>query len=74
MVCYEAANGNWSKIVLDHQIDMELIKDSWSKKDISKPIGVSSYEISRYLPKELLDSLPMEDDINLYIDIEEGKV
>lgn len=41
-------------------------------KDINKPIGVSSYEISKYLPKDVLESLPTEDDINLYIDIEEG--
>ena len=43
----------------------------YSLKDINKPIGVSSYEISKYLPKELFDSLPMEDDINFHIDIDE---
>jgi predicted nuclease of restriction endonuclease-like (RecB) superfamily len=43
----------------------------YSLKDINKPIGVSSYEISKYLPKDVLESLPTEDDINLHIDIEE---
>ena len=46
----------------------------YSLKDINKPIGVSSYEISKYLPKELLDSLPMEDDINFHIDIDEIEI
>lgn len=44
----------------------------YALKDINKPIGVSSYEISKYLPKDVLESLPTEDDINLHIDIEEG--
>lgn len=44
----------------------------YALKDINKPIGVSSYEISKYLPKDIIESLPTEDDINLHIDIEEG--
>lgn len=43
----------------------------YSLKDINKPIGVSSYEISKVLPKEVLESLPTEEEINLHIDIEE---
>lgn len=45
----------------------------YALKDINKPIGVSSYEISKYLPKDIIESLPTEDDINLHIDIEEGE-
>ena len=45
----------------------------YSLKDINKPIGVSSYEISKYLPKDVFESLPTEEDINLHIDIEEGE-
>ena len=41
-------------------------------KGIDKPIGVSSYEISKYIPKDVLKSLPTEEEINLYLDIEEG--
>lgn len=43
----------------------------YSLKGIDKPIGVSSYKISKYLPKDILESLPTEEDINLYIDIKE---
>jgi len=35
---------------------------------MTNPIGVSSFEI---LPKEVLDALPTEEDLNLYIDIDE---
>lgn len=41
----------------------------YSLKNVNKPIGVSSYEILKYLPKELENDLPIEDDINLHIDI-----
>lgn len=44
----------------------------YALKDINKPIGVSSYEISKYLPKDVLESLPTEEDINLHIDLEES--
>lgn len=43
----------------------------YSLKDINKPIGVSSYEISKYLPKDVLESLPTEEEINIHIDINE---
>ena len=43
----------------------------YSLKGVDKPIGVSSYEISKYLPKNVLESLPTEEDINLHIDIDE---
>ena len=43
----------------------------YSLKSVDKPIGVSSYEISKYLPKNVLESLPTEEDINLHIDIDE---
>lgn len=43
----------------------------YSLKNVSKPIGVSSYEISKYMPKDIIDKLPTEEDINLHIDIDE---
>lgn len=42
----------------------------YALKDINKPIGVSSYEISKLLPKDILESLPTEEELNLHIDIE----
>ena len=43
----------------------------WSLKSINVPIGVSTYELKEQLPKELLDKLPTEEEINLYLEIDE---
>ncbi len=43
----------------------------YTLRDINKPIGVSSYELTKYLPKNLVEELPTEDDLNLHIDLEE---
>lgn len=45
----------------------------YSLKGIDKPIGVSSYEISKYVPKDILDKLPTEEDINIHIALEDNK-
>lgn len=37
---------------------------------ISNPIGVSSYKIKDYIPENILDKLPTEDDINMHICID----
>jgi len=42
----------------------------YSLKDVNKPIGVSSYELSEYIPKDILEKLPTEEEINLHIDLE----
>lgn len=42
----------------------------WSLEGISNPIGVSSYEIEKYLPKEILEKLPTEEELNLHINLE----
>ena len=39
----------------------------WSLKSTNAPIGVSSYEIAKTLPKEVLEVLPTEEELNLYI-------
>ena len=49
----------------------DKISVEYSLKDINKPIGVSSYEITKFLPKDILDSLPTEEELNLHIDINE---
>ena len=51
--------------------DKNKITAQYALKDINKPIGISSYEISKYLPKDVLKSLPTEEDLNLHIDINE---
>lgn len=45
----------------------------WSLKSTNAPIGVSSYEISKMLPKEVLEKLPTEEELNMYINTDDGK-
>lgn len=49
--------------------DKDRISVEYALKDINKPIGVSSYELRDYLPSEIINELPNEEDINLHIDI-----
>jgi len=42
----------------------------WSLKGTNLPIGVSSYKLNEYIPKDILDKLPTEEEINLHLDIE----
>ena len=51
--------------------DRKRVTAELALKDINKPIGVSSYEISKFLPKDVLESLPTEEELNLHIDITE---
>ncbi len=44
---------------------------NWSLKSTNVPIGVSTYKLKEQLPKELMDKLPTEEEINLYLDIDE---
>lgn len=44
----------------------------WSLKGTNLPIGVSSYKLKEYIPRNILDKLPTEEEINLHIDIESG--
>jgi predicted nuclease of restriction endonuclease-like (RecB) superfamily len=57
-------DNGWSKIILVHQIESDLYqrqKDNpkltnsveWSLDGINNPIGVSSYEIEKYIPKNI---------------------
>ncbi len=41
----------------------------YALRDINKPIGVSSYELQEYLPKDIFNKLPTEEELNLHIDI-----
>lgn len=47
--------------------DKNKFSVDYALKDINKPIGVSSYELTKYLPKDLIEELPTEDDLNMYI-------
>lgn len=43
----------------------------WSLKSTNVPIGISSYELNKYIPKEFLEKLPTEEELNLHININE---
>ena len=45
----------------------------WALKGTNTPIGVTSYEVRNELPKEVLEKLPTEEDINKHIDINEDE-
>ena len=49
----------------------DKISVEWALDSVNNPIGVSSYEIEKYIPKDKLKSLPTEEEINLYIKINE---
>lgn len=42
----------------------------WSLEGTNLPIGVSSYKLNEYIPKDILEKLPTEEEINLHLDIE----
>lgn len=51
--------------------EKDRLSVEWSLKVSNVPIGVSSFEINEYIPKDILEKLPTEEEINLHIDIEE---
>ena len=52
--------------------DKDRLTVDYSLKSINAPIGVSSFEINKYIPQDILEKLPTEEDINIHIDIERG--
>lgn len=51
--------------------DKDKINVEYALRNINNPIGVSSYELSEYLPKDALESLPTEEELNLHMDFKE---
>ncbi len=41
---------------------------NWSLKSSKVPIGVSEFELEKYIPKEMLEKLPTKEDLNLHLD------
>lgn len=52
--------------------EKDKLSVEWSLESSNIPIGVSSFEINEYIPNDILEKLPTEEEINLHIDIEEG--
>ena len=51
--------------------EKDRLSVEWSLETINVPIGVSSFELNKYISKEVLEKLPTEADINLHIDVNE---
>ena len=51
--------------------DKDKLNVEYALRNINNPIGVSSYELSEYLPKDVLESLPTKEELNLHIDFKE---
>ena len=49
--------------------EKDKISVEWTLDIINVPIGVASYNVINKVQKDILDKLPTEQDINLYIDI-----
>ena len=43
----------------------------WALESTNVSICVSTYKLKEYLPKELIDKLPTEEEINLYLNVED---
>ncbi len=54
--------------------EKDKLSVEWSLESTNVPIGVSSYEIEKYIPKDILEKLPTEEDINLHIDLDEKEI
>ena len=51
--------------------EKDRLSVEWALETTNVPIGVSSFELNKYIPRDILEKLPTEDDINLHIDISE---
>jgi len=51
--------------------EKDKLSVEWALEGINNPIGVSSYEIEKYIPKSALEKLPTEKELNIHIDINE---
>ena len=42
----------------------------WSLKGTNLPVGVSTYELDKYIPENIAKQLPSEEELNLHFDVE----
>lgn len=49
--------------------DKDRLTAKWSLKSTNVPIGISSFELDKYISKDILEKLPTEEDLNFHIDI-----
>ena len=53
--------------------EKDRLSVEWSLDTINVPVGVSSFELNKYIPVDILEKLPTEEDINLHVDVENIK-
>lgn len=51
--------------------EKDKITANYSLKNINNPIGISSYELFKAIPKNILETLPTEEELNLHINLNE---
>lgn len=49
--------------------EKDKLSVEWALESTNTPIGVSSYEIEKYIPKEKLEKLPTEEELNYHINV-----
>lgn len=49
--------------------EKDKLSVEWALESANNPIGVSSYEIDKYIPKDILEKFPTEEELNLHINI-----
>ncbi len=50
--------------------EKDKLSVEWSLKGTNLPIGISSYKLSEYIPQNVLEKLPTEEEINLHLNLE----
>lgn len=50
--------------------DKDRLTVDYSLKSINVPIDISSFETEKYVPKDILEKLPTEEDLNLHLNID----
>lgn len=50
--------------------DKDRLSVDWSLKSTNVPIGVSSFKVKNIIPKNILDKLPTEEDLNMHINLD----
>ena len=51
--------------------EKDKLSVDWALEGINNPIGISTYELDKYIPKDILEKLPTEEELTLHIDINE---
>ena len=51
----------------------DILTAKWTLKGTNVPIGISSFELDKYVSEDILAKLPTEEDLNIHIDINDNQ-